>query len=194
MPIKLFHFTEAGRAFISLDAVKKLPGTPMKAALYIYEPSCDIPRLFNEWKPHDYSDFLLKQIEINREFSLYQILAPKRGLPKEQINYLMVSKQGPFLILLTNGNNENSRSIFSYVNRYYPFVSRISLRSRELFNLLNDIEKNLNYSVLVKSYIAKRYYQKPKSEIFFESGIPFKQAFQKASVAIGCSIQSRTWW
>ncbi|HYD03915.1 MAG TPA: hypothetical protein VEC16_06485 [Alphaproteobacteria bacterium] len=184
MSINLFHFSEDGKFFRQLDGIKKLSGSPFRVTLYMYDKRCDIINIFSQFR----SDISVVSnfIKISEDSSkiAYECkveIDSIRESEKDKVkSYLIISKVKQIAILVSNHRRDEYIKIVSFFNRFYPFINRVFMRSFQILEILNQLDKTNRLKIIAKSYVARRYFGKPKSEICYETN-DYKTVFKNVS-------------
>ncbi len=186
METKIFHFTEEGKIFARMDNIKKISHVPQKIAVFVYDDRYQNNplELFKKYNPQTYQNTTFS-IEFENELWVclkFNIVKNDVEVSKERDAevFVLVSKKTPIVIMLTSCKREQFEDKLNYFNKFYPFLSRIFYRSFEINELLASAENLNKLNISVKSYVVKRYYEKPKTEVCYED-INYGEAFRKAS-------------
>ncbi len=183
MPYKITHFLEGGSIAKIFDNIKKVPIASIKVAIFIYDTRVPPLDIFQKFKPYKFKDSNFKTSYEDDENILIEFNVIKNGGPKyddgTQI-FLQILKKQPLAILVTNADSIYFEQIKQFFNKFYPFLSRIFLRSEDIKNLLNNVKGKSDYNIVVKNYVLKRYYVKKKIESTWEV-IDYLDLFKKAS-------------
>lgn len=183
MPLKITHFYEGGEVFKTFDNIKKIPAASIKVVLFLYDIRKPLIDTIETLKPSSFKNSDFKKIYEDAETQLLKFNIIKNNETKQPEHtevYLLIFKNTPFAMLITNGDSKYFfYDIVPFFNKYYPFISRIFLRSEEILELLNNVEKEKGMEIVVKNYVLKRYYVKKKIETTWEI-INYKDLFKKA--------------
>ncbi|MEK6910525.1 MAG: hypothetical protein AABW82_02020 [Nanoarchaeota archaeon] len=182
MDYKIFHFTKEGEVFKILDSIKPLPNKPLRSLVFLYDNRKPLYELLEKLKPIDIEGINFLTEYENDEVKLLKIILENHDEKvKDKIkNYLLIAKNAPFVVLITNIDKDGFNKILSLLNRYSPILSRIYLRSFEIKEILEKIENEDKAEIAVKSYVLKRYYVKKKIDLAWEN-ITYKELFNKAN-------------
>ncbi|MEK6893943.1 MAG: hypothetical protein AABX10_00605 [Nanoarchaeota archaeon] len=174
---KLAHFSEEGKFFKSLDSMKKLPNVPFRVAVFMYDKRYEIISIFTEFQNN--SNFINKftLLEEDNEKKLYICNTEKKQDESEL--YFIVYKDKRISILLSNQSKEDWKNSLDFFKAFYPFLVRIFLRSFQILKILGYVEAESGLDLIAKSYVAKRYFGSPRSEVCYEK-ISYKTAFDQA--------------
>ncbi|WP_287586419.1 hypothetical protein [Candidatus Borrarchaeum sp.] len=183
MVSKINHFTDAGELFRRLDTIERFPNVPIKTVLFIYDFRYKLLDILDRITPQEYQkssykikfendDVVLLDVKIVKDLDI--ISSDRRKV------FLIIDKNKPFCILITNSEGNYFKKVLSFFNKHYPLLSRIFLRSNEIKDLLNYLEEKEEAKLTVLSYVVKRYYVRPETRIAYEK-ISFREVFDKAS-------------
>jgi hypothetical protein len=177
--LKLHHFSDKGKFFRKLDLMKKLPNSPFRAAIFMHDKRYDLIPVFQEFQSD--TSFIKKFIELEEdsEKKLYLCEFEKDDLKDQSKLYFIVYKQKKISILISSQPRERWKESLGFFRRFYPFLTRIFLRSFQILEVLSYVEKESGLDLIAKSYVAKRYFGSPRSEICYEK-ISYKEAFNQA--------------
>lgn len=187
--LKLYHFSDEGSFFKELNTIEKLPHTPIRSAIFMYDERYDLFSVLSEFK----SDWdIIKnfdKIKEDKEKTLYSCKVRKNKDNEQNIKkirtFLIIYKSKRIAVLISNQRGDGWSSTLSVFKKFYPFMDRIFLRSFQILEILDYLENETGLNFLVKSYVAKRYFEKPRSEVCYEK-IDYKTAFERA-------IEERLW-
>ena len=184
MTSKIFHFVEGGEHLKKLDNLKRFSNIPIKVMLFIYDFRYELLDILEKLKPYEYKNTSYS-IDLEDENIILLNLNVVRN-SEETLNkkngkiFLLISKEVPFCILVTNTDRRHFSNVLNFLNKYYPLLSRVFLRSHEMNELLLRIQKEDKAEISVKNYVVKRYYVKPKTEVAYEK-ISFETVFKRAT-------------
>ena len=183
MPYKIFHFTAGGEHLKKLDNLKRFSNIPIRVMLFIYDYRYNLLDILERLKPYEYKNSSYT-IELEDENIILLNLNVVRN-SEEMLNkkngkiFLLISKKAPLCILVTNTDGRHFSDVLNFLNKYYPLLSRIFLRSHEMKELLSRIQKEDKVEISVKSYVVKRYYVKRETRIAYRK-MNFEEVFKKA--------------
>ncbi len=170
----LFHFTEKGQFFKKLDNLAPIGQSPIKCILFISDNRYPIAELITQWNPKKFR-FKLVEVAEDLEKKLFQVITQHT---EEGETYFIVGKELPFCIVLSNLEGKEFRAMLRIFNSYYPFLSRIFLRSDNILEILQAIEKKHTVKISATKYVKKRYYVDPKTDVCYED-TPYLEVFKK---------------
>jgi len=199
MPLRISTFLDQEAINVYLDAIPKLLSAPIKLAFYALDERYSFLEIFNEWKPKDYEETALTKLSETDRYTLYKfnILLPDKFkikcpkcdeqffademTDKDILVYFLRFKEIPFAIIISNNHFKESDYTFSFFNKYYPFMTRILLRARQLTFILQKIEKNeiFGKSIYSHEFTLKRYYAGKETERHFKKR-DFESIFKEA--------------
>lgn len=179
MDTKISHFYSGGTIFRMLDSVRRIPKTPLRLVIFIYDtrqPFVDTLNAMIERQP----DFRYTMAYEDTENILLKISLPANEDADGTEIYLLIYKLEPYVILVTNAGRGKLRGVISFWSAFYPLMSRIFFRSDDIRKLLAFIEKQHDVEILVKDYVLKRYYVNKKIDITWED-IGYDDLFEMAA-------------
>jgi len=201
VPLRISTFLDQEAINVHLDAIPKVPSAPLKLAFYALDERYSFLEIFNEWKPAEYKGTSLTRISETEKYILYKfyvtlpekfkIKCPKcneefyetelRESEAKESTYFLRFKELPFAIVVSNSHFKESDYTFSFFNKYYPFMSRILLRAKQLSDILSYIEERKLYGsdVYSQDFILKRYYAGKETERHYKKR-DFKSIFAEA--------------
>ncbi|MBU0459771.1 MAG: hypothetical protein KJ771_03100 [Nanoarchaeota archaeon] len=201
IPLRIGTFLDQKEINFFLDSIPPVPVAPIKLAFYAIDERYSFLEIFEEWKPSEFEGTKLNQISETEKFSLYkfEIGLPdkfKKKCPKcneeffeselsgensQGITYFLRFKKIPFVIVLSNSHFKESDYVFSFFNRYYPFLTRIFLRAKQLGGILKQIENTNMFGEQVYSqdFILKKYYAGKETERHYKKR-DFESIFAEA--------------
>jgi hypothetical protein len=182
MTYKIFHFTPEGEVFKILDNLKRFSNIPIKTMLFIYDHRYGILDILEKLKPYTYRNSSYSKILDDEHVLLLDmdIVKDSDKIPKDNGKvFFLISKKEPFGVMITNSDSKHFSKVINYFNKHYPLISRIFLRSHEIKDLLDIVEKE-NATIIIKNYVLKRYYVKKKVDMSWEV-IGHKRLFEKAT-------------
>ena len=135
--------------------------------------------IFPEFNSDNSSIKSFSNIEDDYEKVLYSCELEKEEKEEGSLLYLIVYKTKQIAILIGNQNKENWDNSMLFFKRFYPFITRIFLRSFQILEILKFVEKESNLKLIAKTYVAKRYFGNKKTEICHEK-ISYEKAFNQA--------------
>jgi len=186
IPLRIGTFLDQKEINIFLDAIPTVPVAPIKLAFYAVDERYTFLEIFEAWKPSEYTEVSLNVVSETEKFTLckmdislpekFKITCPKCkegffeselfGDSSKGVAYFLRFKNIPFAIVISNSHFKESDYVFSFFNRYYPFLTRIFLRAKQLADVLRQIEKTNMFGEQVYSqdFILKRYYAGKETE------------------------------
>ncbi len=183
MTSKISHFVEGGEHLKKLDNLKRFSNIPIKVMLFIYDFRYKLLDIFEKLKPYEYksSSYSIELEDENIILLNLNVVRNSKEVPnkKNRKIFLLISKGAPFCILVTNIDRRHFSDVLNFLNKYYPLLSRIFLRSHEIRALLSKIQKEDKVAISVKSYVVKRYYVKPETRVGYKK-TSFEEVFKKA--------------
>ena len=184
MPYKLTHFIEGGEIAKIFDNIEKVPIASIKVAIFLYDSRLLPMDIFNRLKPYKFKNSSFKTEYEDGDNILLDFNIVKEGgvaqRPDDTQVFLQVCKKEPLAILVTNSDSVYFEEVIHFFNKFYPFLSRIFLRSEDIKNLLISAKEKSGYDITVKNYVLKRYYVKKKIESTWEI-IDYLDLFKKAA-------------
>jgi hypothetical protein len=165
--------------FRALDKLPSRGRRSAKVVAYTYDSRYSLQQLMDEWTPRQYDILDLRILEEDDDKTLLSVKIRRKDGSVVGRPLLLVFKLVPLAFLVTTEDSEVVRSELIYYNKYYPFLNRIFLRDRHVYEVLRDVEKQHRVDVVAKDYVVKRYYGQPKTEVCYER-TSFKEAFLKA--------------
>src|SRR3989344_225037 len=178
MAINLFHFSAEGRFFKELDLIKRYPGVPAKIVLFLLDKRYDVVEIIKDNMKNELFDTCSKKLEDEEKILFECNLAPDEE-SKDDKAYFLISKKNPVALFISNQKGKRFKATLGFFYGFYPLLSRIFLRSYQMLSMLHDIEKENKLDLIAKSYVAKRYFGKKKSEVCYER-ISYQRAFEQA--------------
>lgn len=201
VPLKISTFLDQKEINVVLDAVERVPAAPIKLAFYAIDERYSFSEIFDSWKPADYKETTISAIAETDKHVLYKfhmvlpeklkLTCPKckgqfyehelHGENVHEVAYLLRLKAIPFAIVLSNSHVQESDFTFSFFDKYYPFMTRIFLRARQLTEILRAIANNnlLGENVYSQDFILKRYYAGKETERHYKKR-DFESIFKEA--------------
>ncbi len=180
MSTTLFHFSPEGKFFRELDQIEKYPNIPTKVVLFLLDARYDVIELI---KAHMHTTiitkFTKKLDDMDKLLFECELLDDEEKERAEKV-YFLVSKKHHVALLISNQSGKRFKTTINFFYKFYPLVSRIFLRSYQMLSILCDVEKEEKVQLITKSYVAKRYFGRKKSEVAYEY-ITYQQAFQQAT-------------
>lgn len=198
VPLRLSTFLDNMAINVFLDGIPIVPVAPIKIALYAMDERYSFIEIYNEWKPAGYKEVSLQQVAENEKYSLYKfkLVLPdkfKKKCPKckeeffesefeedtkRSVTYLLRIKELPIAMVISNTHFRESDYSFRFFNKYYPFMTRISIRTNQLIEILRKIKASSIYGenifstdfILKKRYgekVTERHYKKRDFESIF---------------------------
>ena len=113
--------------------------------------------------------------ELLEEFESVDELIKKTN----ETNLLLIYKQQPFAIYITNAVRTRFLSNLKFFNKYYPFFSRIFFRSKEIRSILDKLVKHDELQIEVVNYVLKRYYVNKRVDMGWEK-VDYHELFERA--------------
>jgi hypothetical protein len=179
MDTKISHFYAGGTVFRTLDGIRRIPKTPLRLVIFIYDTRQSFIDILNAMI-EDLTDFRYVTAHEDAENILLKISLSTNGDADGTEAYLLVYKLDPYVILVTNAGRQKLRRIISFWNAFYPLLSRIFFRSDDIRKLLAHIERQHGLEILVKDYVLKRYYVNKKIDMAWEN-IGYEELFEMAA-------------
>lgn len=171
MKIDLWSKPEKAEFFVQISRLfKKDQKTPVKVALFFYDPRYKLEEIFNDYWPSGYENIKIEKTLVDNE-RIFNFKFYDENNEKIIHSCLLIDfKDKPFSFLLSNTNYIDFKyNQLRFFNKYYPLLSRVFFRSVELLEILNDLEKNKNIQIDVEKYVGKRFYGDKESRISFKN-------------------------
>ena len=151
-------------AFESVSKKKK----GYKVSFAIFQSKSDPMILFDKWKPKDFS-FRISPHEDFYEFKLYRVIKRvdiENGERDLEGEFGIYHLEDNLWLAFTSGDPDFFKTgLLRFIDSYRPDISRISLSSRDLGIILNEMEQKIEGDIFIKKAIL--YSHREEGEIKF---------------------------
>ena len=164
------------------------------ASLYIEETEVDVLKHLNQNLQKDFSyfkfDFSVKEIIRHDGFILYKLFLvkipcnPDNDMLKGEFFLIKDVLRKIYFIISPNSKNYLDKAIHSFMEIYfYNRISRVYLTSKEIFQILDLLEKHLKKQILTKWCTGKRLFSDRPDTIsrWGDELISFRECFDIAN-------------
>lgn len=174
----LTYFDNIGGLIRKVSSQAKNRNAPTKVVLFTYDNRLQSEAFSNQInrKMHNFS---INDVELTDYAFAMEVV--KRVPGEKSSSLLIFSQKEPYLVLISKQNRKDFNQLLKELNKLYPFISRVFIRSREIKNLLTRIQSQEGSSIVVKESILKRYYGVKETErSWVEHIADFNEVFEKA--------------
>ena len=174
----LTYFDNIGGLIRKVSSQAKDKNAPTKVVLFTYDNRLE-SEAFSDQIDRKIKHFSINSSELTKYAFAFEIV--KSDTDEKSSSLLIFSQTEPYLVLISKQNRKDFNQLLKELNKLYPFISRVFIRSREIKNLLGRIQSQEGSLIVVKESILKRYYGVKETErSWVEHITDFNEVFEKA--------------
>lgn len=202
-----YYDRENGELFRTVEELENIGSIPKKIFLFLEDSENEFPDLLEKWIPSKYEGTRLKDIAETEDYKIRELIIENKDkrtkeyycpncaelidleeVMDHEINPRIIlvfpkEESAHYFFMVTNEGTVDLDRDLNFLNAMYPFVSRVGFRSRELRDILENIEETSE--VVVTDFVAKRYYGEERTDERHQN-LDILEAFESAK-------ESNTW-
>lgn len=206
LPLNLRQYFKSTEVLKILNGMKKKQSAPIKTVFYLKDSRYGLSEIIDSWVPDNFNfkdyDLIYNDDDVNiYSFNIIPNDSLKRECPHckntffdyelssdDDVHpelYVLELKGLPFFMVISNSFYKESNKEFSFFDKYYPFFSRLYIKSHILKMLIEKYQDTYKGDLKVIEYILKRYFDGKATERTYEECL-FDTVIKRA-------INSRMW-